>query len=182
VRVEEIALKVVDALTAIEIPYMLVGSFSSNYYGIPRSTKDVDFVIELGAKRIADLRSYLQDDFSFDPQMAFETFTGTTKNVVQAKGTEFEVELFHLSKDPHDRQRFARRQCVRLFDRNIFLPTVEDVIVTKLRWLRPKDRDDLMNVIAVQDAALDWGYIYQWADAHATREVLDEIRASIPEI
>jgi hypothetical protein len=86
VRVEEIALKVVDALTAIEIPYMLVGSFSSNYYGIPRSTKDVDFVIELGAKRITDLRSYLQDDFSFDPQMAFETFTGTTKNVVQAKG------------------------------------------------------------------------------------------------
>ena len=32
----EIALFVADALEACNIPYMLVGSFSSNMYGIPR--------------------------------------------------------------------------------------------------------------------------------------------------
>ena len=36
-----------DALTASGIAYLLAGSFSSNYYGIPRSTKDADFVVEL---------------------------------------------------------------------------------------------------------------------------------------
>jgi len=36
-------LAVIDALESLGIAYMLVGSFSSNYYGISRSTKDADF-------------------------------------------------------------------------------------------------------------------------------------------
>lgn len=39
----------IDALNAAGVPYLLVGSFSSSYYGIPRSTRDADFVIELGS-------------------------------------------------------------------------------------------------------------------------------------
>ena len=39
-----IMVRVADALSAAGIPYLLAGSFSSNYYGIPRSTKDADFV------------------------------------------------------------------------------------------------------------------------------------------
>lgn len=35
---------VVNALHAVNIPHMLVGSLSSNAYGIPRSTKDADVV------------------------------------------------------------------------------------------------------------------------------------------
>ena len=37
---EEATVAVIDALEALSIPYMLVGSFSSNYYGIGRSTTD----------------------------------------------------------------------------------------------------------------------------------------------
>ena len=29
-----------------KLPYMIVGSFSSNYHGIPRSTKDADIVLQ----------------------------------------------------------------------------------------------------------------------------------------
>lgn len=44
-----------------------------------------------------------------------------------------------------------------------------------------KDADDLRDVIAVQgDEALDWDYIHRWTAEHGTRELLDEIRASIP--
>lgn len=55
----------------------------------------------------------------------------------------------------------------------------------KLRWAkhakRGKDREDVRDVIAVQgDAALDWDYIHEWCARHGTRELLDEIRASIP--
>jgi hypothetical protein len=37
------------------VPYMIVGSYSSNFYGIPRSTKDADVVAVLqvqGADRL----------------------------------------------------------------------------------------------------------------------------------
>ena len=45
----------IEALDACGIPYMLVGSYSSNVYGVDRATKDADFVIELGEASIGDL-------------------------------------------------------------------------------------------------------------------------------
>jgi hypothetical protein len=59
---------VVDALDKLQIPYMVVGSFSSNVYGKPRSTKDADFVIQLDDKSISTLAAQIGSDFVLDPQ------------------------------------------------------------------------------------------------------------------
>jgi len=71
-----------------------------------------------------------------------------------------------------------------MLDREIFLPTVEDVILNKLRWSqgghRLKDVDDVRNVIAVQQDRIDWDYVHAWCDRHGTREVLESIRSSLP--
>ena len=50
---QEATVAVIEALEATDIPYMVVGSFSSNYYGISRSTKDADLVVELGPQGAA---------------------------------------------------------------------------------------------------------------------------------
>ena len=82
--------------------------------------------------------------------------------------------------------RFSRRRRGHIDDREVFVPTVEDVVVTKLRWAlrdkRPKDLQDLNDVIATQQQIIDWDYVYRWCDVHGTRALLDEIRASIPKI
>jgi hypothetical protein len=181
---EEAALAVIDVLENAGIAYMVVGSLSSNYYGIARSTKDADFVIQFDARLIPSLIASLAPNFRLDPQMAFETVTGTTKHVLDLTDSPFKIELFHLSDDPHDQERFRRRQRVKLLGRETFLPTAEDVIITKLRWAvqarRNKDRDDVRDVIAVQGERIDWDYVHSWCDRHGTREALDEIRRSIP--
>ncbi|MGQ0635770.1 MAG: nucleotidyltransferase [Planctomycetaceae bacterium] len=183
---DEAALAMIQALNAAGIPYMLVGSFSSNFYGIPRSTQDADFVVELSEKPLSSLEPHLSAGLHVDPQLLFEGVTGTTRSVVLVAGTEFTIELFRLSHDPHDQERFRRRVRHRVLGCDTFLPTAEDVIVTKLRWLlragRNKDRDDLRDVIAVQGERLDWNYIDRWCDEHGTRTQLDEIRKSIPPI
>jgi hypothetical protein len=188
VNSDEAAIAVARALDAAEIPYMLVGSFSSNYYGLPRSTEDADFVIELGDRRIGELVAHLGPPFELERQITFETITGTTRNRLFLADSGFKIELFRLSPDPHDQERFARRVCVPMTDARIpvFLPTPEDVVITKLRWNvegnRSKDREDVTDVISVQTDRLDWDYIHHWCDQHGTRERLDEIRASIPPI
>lgn len=183
---EDATLAVIDALEAGEIPYLLVGSFSSNYYGVPRSTEDADFVVHLGETRISVLIDRLGPRFRLNRQMSFETITGTTRWEVEVSDIPFKIELFLLSDDPHDQERFRRRRRVRVFGRETYLPTPEDVIITKLRWARqgarPKDRDDVRNVIAVQGDRLDWDYLCQWCDCHGTGEALREIQASIPPI
>ncbi len=90
------------------------------------------------------------------------------------------VELFLLSDDAHDQQRFARRQRGRILERDVAIPTAEDVIITKLRWShaggRRKDIEDAENVIAIQGERIDWDYVTSWCDRHGTRALLDRVR------
>ena len=44
---DEATAAVIDALDALQIPYMMVGSFSTNFYGIVRATHDADIVVQL---------------------------------------------------------------------------------------------------------------------------------------
>lgn len=177
---------VAGALEAAGIDYLLAGSYSANYYGNPRATRDADFVIQRGQGSFDDFLGALGTSFVLDPQMSFETVTGTYRQILEVTGLPFKIELFELSEDPHDQSRFERRVAIvnRVLERSIYLPTPEDVIVTKLRWvsiaIREKDADDIRNVLAVQWDTLDWDYIHHWADIHGTRETLDQIRDSIP--
>lgn len=184
----EATARIIAALEKLGVEYLLAGSFSSNFYGIPRSTKDADIVAVLDGK-LTDLERELEGDFFLDPQTSFETVTGTYRDKLHAVGLAFVIELFHLSEDPHDQSRFQRREKVfdELIGQEIYLPTAEDVIIMKLRWAkiakREKDTSDVRDVIAVQgDDALDWDYIHRWCGLHGTRELLDDIRASIPPI
>jgi len=183
---EEAAAAVVKALEDLQIPYVMVGSFASNVYGIVRSTQDADFVVQLGETPVSALTALLGSEFVLDPQMSFETVTGTTRFILQLAGTPFKIEVFLLSDDPHDQERFRRRVRVSTQLGSPFLLTPEDVIITKARWVvqarRRKDEEDVRNVVAVQGDAIDWEYVYRWCDQHGSRQFLDEIRRSLPPV
>lgn len=180
--IHEVAYHVADALNQTGIPFMLAGGFSSNYHGIPRSTKDADFVVALSAPLSERFSQTLGPAFEPEPQLSFETNTGTQRQEFRIPGTLFKVEVFRLSDDPHDQERFRRRQPVEVDGHRIYFPTAEDVIVWKLRWARSKDKDDVRAVMSVQRGKLDWAYIESWCDRHGTRARLEEIRRTVPEV
>jgi hypothetical protein len=45
---------VLDALEALQIPYMVVGSFASTFWGRPRTTHDADLVVEMTGEKVAE--------------------------------------------------------------------------------------------------------------------------------
>jgi hypothetical protein len=179
---ETIAAQVAAALEASAIEYLLVGAFSSNVHGIPRSTKDADFVVQFSRAVGAELEEQLGADFEIDPQLSFETNTGTYRQLLRHRRKPFKVELFLLSDDAHDQERFRRRLRLEVLGRKYWFPTAEDVVVTKLRWKRTKDIDDVRNVMSVQRGRLDWPYIEKWGGEHGTLALLNEIRRTVPEI
>jgi len=170
-------LALIRVFTEAGFPYMVVGSYSSNFWGIPRSTKDADVVVHVSAERWAEFPGMLPAGIELDDQMSFKMVTSTRREILRVTGSPFEIELFRLSDDPHDRERFARRVSEEIFPAvPVFLPTAEDVIVQKLRWSvaakRPKDFSDVVTVMQVQWGKLDWPYIEKWCAEHATLEVL----------
>jgi hypothetical protein len=183
---ESATVAVIDALNDLAVPYMLVGSLATNLYGIPRSSQDADFVIQCETVSVQDIAQRLGSAYLLDPQPTFESVTGTICYHIRLAKPAFHIELFRLSDDPHDQERFRRRRKVEAYERTTYAPTAEDVIITKLRWAlharRRKDTDDLENVLSVQQGNLEWNYIHSWCDQHGTRELLDQIRQQLPPV
>ena len=181
---DEAVVAVIAALAAEGVPYMLTGSLASNLYGIPRSTNDADFVLQIDAGGLGALRARLEPALRWEARLSFETVTSTTRQILEVPGIGFRIELFFLTDDPHDAERFARRRRVPALGREVYVPSAEDVVITKLRWSRQgqrnKDRDDVRAVVAASGDRLDWDYVHRWCDVHGTRALLDEIRRSIP--
>jgi hypothetical protein len=180
---EQVIRRVIDSLDELAFQYVLVGSFASNIYGQARSTKDADLVVEGAPGNAAILAKKLGPEFRLDPQIKFESVTGTRRVVIVHVPTQFEIEVFELSNDPHDQSRFARRRMAQVYGGHSWVLTPEDVLITKLNWLRSanrsKDRMDVQQVIAVQSQMLDWPYIERWCDAMGSRAVLEQIRTEL---
>jgi hypothetical protein len=182
VSATDLVLRLVALFDRLAIPYMLVGSYSSNYYGRPRSTRDADFVIVLAENQLAAIQAGLGADFVLDPQSSFETITMTTRHLITHPATAFKIELFLLTDDAFDQSRFARRQRVEFEGHSAWLPTPEDVIIQKLRWSRggsrAKDIEDAAQVIRVQGGQLDLEYIRQWTTQHQTLGLFEKLLAA----
>ncbi|MHB1157686.1 MAG: nucleotidyl transferase AbiEii/AbiGii toxin family protein [Phycisphaerales bacterium] len=179
---ENIAITVIDALVELHIPYMVVGSFSVNCYAIPRSTQDADFVVQVKPEQPRAIAERLGPAYHLDSQMSFETVTATTRYILTHRDSAFKIELFELSDDPHDQMRFERRVTGQVGGRSVFVPTPEDVIITKLRWSkqgrRAKDIEDVRGVLIVQThEVLDWTYLRRWCGQHGTLELLQKLEA-----
>jgi hypothetical protein len=75
--------------------------------------------------------------------------------------------------------RFARRQQVDFEGRHAWLPSAEDVVITKLRWAkggrRAKDLEDVAKILAVRSDRLDLDYVRRWLDQHGTRNLFDSL-------
>ena len=173
----EVLLDLTAALESAGVPYMIVGSYSSNFYGIPRSTKDADLVIHLPANGWSRLSSLLPTGLHWEAQSGFELVTSTRRERLRVAGSLFGIELFHLSLDAHDQARFARRRRIEIFPGSpVWLPAPEDVVIQKLRWAaqakRAKDFADAVAVMQVQGRSLDWGWIEEWCRQHGTLELL----------
>lgn len=168
------------------VPHMAVGAIAAGVYGISRATQDIDVLVSVqesdGVQILIQALSQLAE---FEQQAQFDTITWGRRTVgVTKKPPRFKIELFETFDDPFVIAEFERRQriFVPLLNREIWVPTAEDVVVQKIRRARPKDLEDARDVLAVQDPAnLDMAYIEKWCREHQTLPRLTAILDALPE-
>ena len=183
--IEQLASIVLDACEREGVDHMLTGAFAHGFYGIPRSTMDVDVVVGVATgDPIVKVARQLEGAVKFEPQVQFDTLTWGKRLVGESSGTPpFKVELFELFEDPFVLSQFQRKRRMfsRQLNRETWLPTPEDVVVQKLRWGRGKDLDDARDVLAVQGCeTLDLAYIEHWCHLHGTLSRLRDALDGIP--
>ncbi len=184
----DIVIRFAGLLDRAGIPFMIVGAFSSNIYGIERNTQDADFVVQLPAGAMGRLTALLKPNFRLDPQMAFEGVASMTRYYVVAHVQPyFKIEVFLMNDDAFSRGEFQRRRRLLFHGLALYFCSAEDLVVAKLKWFtgdprRTKDVEDVRGVLAVQGNKLDMTYIRHWCDEQGTRDLLEKTLRSIPPI
>jgi len=159
--------RITTALDQAGVAYMLTGSFASAHYGAPRSTQDIDFVIEATA---AQLRNFVEglpsDEYYADLESALDAQRRESLfNVIDLK-TGWKIDLIFRKSRAFSREEFNRRQHAILQGLRLSVASAEDIIVAKLEWskLSQSNRqiEDAAAVLRLRGQELDRSYLDKW--------------------
>src|SRR3989441_527074 len=164
---QELLVDCLRRLNRAEIRYYLTGSMASNYWGIPRATHDLDFVIQLPPSAIGKIVSAFSPDYFIDESSVRAAYQPPHQfNAIDTRSA-LKVDFWLPKPEPFDREMLQRRVRVTLFGEPAWITTAEDSVLHKLVWNRisPSDRQlgDAAGVVAVQADALDKSYLRHWA-------------------
>jgi len=167
---EEALGTLVRLLEELAIPYMVTGSVASSHHGRPRSTHDIDVVIDPTPVTLDPLVEGLtRSGFYVDAGRARDALRRRRLfNVIEDR-TAVKIDLIVRKDRPFSVEELRRRQPARLgAELHVTLATPEDIVLSKLEWARKgggsaKQLDDVAGVVAVQGERLDVAYVERWA-------------------
>jgi hypothetical protein len=173
---KELLVDCLQRLNRANIVYMLTGSMVSNFWGIPRTTHDLDFVVQLAEESSRRLLSEFSGDYHLDEAaMRAAREPPHQFNAIDLR-SPLKVDFWLLQPDPFEQEMFSRRIETVLFAETAWICTAEDVVLHKLYWnsISPSDRQlgDAAGVVAVQGEDLDVSYMEQWAARLGVSDVL----------
>jgi hypothetical protein len=149
-----------DRLQEAGLPYAFGGAIALNYHREPRSTLDVDINVFVPPERHADVLSVLGDIYELENRERAEQQLAQDGQA-RTRWNNTYIDLFLASTEFHD--AMARRIERKPFDgAEIPVLSIEDVLVCKALFNRPKDWYDIDAVAAAERARLDQRYITGW--------------------
>ncbi len=172
---EGVLRRVLEALAAADVSYMLTGSLASAFHGAPRTTQDIDIVI---APTLGSLERFLRQ---FPP----ECYYVSRDAALAAYGTEgmfnvidlasgWKIDFIIRKSRPFSRAEFERRRTVDLLGSTLWVASAEDVVIAKLEWAKMAESErqiaDVAGILRTKGEELDLRYIEQWAEGLGLKE------------
>jgi hypothetical protein len=159
-----------QTLTELGIPYMITGSLASAFYGEPRSTQDLDVVVNAKAAQLQALGARLRNEGLYCDSNAIREAVELRSlfNAIDP-ATGWKVDFILLKDQPFHRAAFDARGAVELSGTPIRLIRAEDIAVAKLEWAKlggsERQLRDVVGILMVQGPAVDRARIERWVTA-----------------
>jgi hypothetical protein len=160
--------EVITFLNQADTSYMLTGSIVSSFQGEPRSTHDIDMMIQLDKEKIDSLLlAFPSPTYYIDKDMVLDGIK--SKKMFKLLNTETgdKIDFYPLPDNEYESVRFSRKIPEDINGLKVWITSVEDTIISKLRWCKlsngsEKQFKDALNVFEVQYEILDFPYIDEW--------------------
>lgn len=178
---QALIIKISKILENLKIPYAITGGYAVSVWGRPRSTFDIDVVIELFAPKVRLLTSALRkiSELSYLDERAAE-------RAVEQKGefnfihTESGIKVdFWVAGKEENSQRELNRRIPKVIDgHRIYFLSPEDLILNKLRWHKESESsrqlEDIESILKIQKK-IDYKYLKKWAKKQSTFKILESL-------
>ena len=176
---QDLLLDCLKRLNGCGCVYMLTGSMASNAWGIPRSTHDLDLVIQLPPSQVEKFAAaFRHPDYFLDEAMIRTAYQPPYQFNLLHIPSALKADFWMLRQDMFEQEMFRRRVKDVWMGETIWLATPEDVILHKLFWnkMSPSERQlgDVAGVVAIQQNSLDKDYMQQWARRLGVFERLED--------
>jgi hypothetical protein len=185
VTASEFLRRLVSMLDTAAVPYMLAGSFASAYHGTPRTTQDVDLVIDPGRETLdAFVSQALEAGYYVDRDHAHEALRQRRQFNVLDPRSGWKADLVVLKDRAFSREEFGRRKSATMFGADVFVASAEDTILSKLEWAARSGSErqlaDVAGIVRLKGAILDRAYVERWARELGVLDLWQRLTATEP--
>ena len=106
----EVTFELTTTLAELGLRYVVGGSIASSLHGVPRSTQDIDLVVDLPGQKVDAFVDALSDRFYVDRDMILDAIRRRASfNVLHLK-TMFKVDVFIYDRSELVTEEFTRAQ------------------------------------------------------------------------
>ena len=154
---EKALFRIARILKANKIPYMVIGGVANLFWGIPRTTLDIDVTIKVHEDSYASLIERIKRDFKLrvsDP-VSFIKRTSVLP-IEDRNGIRLDLIFARL---PYEFKAIRRSRPIRVHGRLIRVCSPEDLVIHKIISERLKDREDVRGIISSTKGKFDRRYL-----------------------
>jgi hypothetical protein len=162
--------RALEVLDALQLPYAIVGSWASGFWGDPRMTRDIDVVVRIGDQHISQLLACFPAPEFYASRPAMEEairMDGQFNIIHPTSGNKIDFMIAKTSAWG-DAQLARRRRVGIVPGRQGYIAAPEDVILGKLLYYREGGSDrhlsDIAGILAKSGAAVDLSYVQTMAE------------------
>jgi hypothetical protein len=151
----------IELIQKSNIDYLIIGAIAVGVWGKPRVTEDLDLIIFISKKEVNSLLDNAKRlEFQFDEEVVLTQVK--QKGVFKLFYDSFHLD-FIIASTQLEKTALNRKIAVKIYDKEVFVPSKEDLILFKIIPGRPQDLVDIENIIIRHRDNLDVEYLKQWA-------------------
>src|SRR5438477_2164345 len=106
---EELLIDCLKRLNDAGLAYMVTGSMASNYWGIPRTTHDLDFAIQLPPRCVPEIVGAFKGDFFITEESVRAAYHPPFQFNAIDERSSLKVDFWLPAGLPFEREMFRRR-------------------------------------------------------------------------
>ena len=174
--------QITSILDDVGVDYFITGGFAVAIWGRPRSTSDIDVVVQINQSQIRRLIKALKE-LSKLGYIEEET----VREAVRNKGefnfidpeTGLKIDFWVAKDDSRTAIQFKRKKSEIINGKKVYFISPEDLVLNKLLWHKQSDSilqlDDIKSILKISGKKLDMKYLRKLAVQINVTDIFESI-------